>query len=240
VSLILEARVLYALARGTPRTGSHVERLQRFYAPQAQAYDAFREKLLHGRRELIDLLPTAAANRVVELGAGTGRNLELFGSRLAQLACAEAVDLCPALLAVARARLSHLPNVRVIEADATSYRAPEAVDVVYFSYALTMIPDWRAAIDNALGMLRSDGVLGVVDFHLPRLKAEEGWWSRRALGNHFWRTWFAHDGVYLSEQHLPYLRDQLRAQVCFERTSRVPFLPWLRVPYYIFVGRKRS
>jgi S-adenosylmethionine-diacylgycerolhomoserine-N-methlytransferase len=28
-----------------------------------------------------------------------------------------------------------------------------------------MIPDWRAAVDNALTMLRPNGVLGVVDFH---------------------------------------------------------------------------
>ena len=32
--------------------------------------------------------------------------------------------------------------------------APGTVDVVTFSYALTMIPDWRAAIRNAFNLLK--------------------------------------------------------------------------------------
>jgi S-adenosylmethionine-diacylgycerolhomoserine-N-methlytransferase len=238
MSPLAEARVLLALARGTSRTGSHAEQLQRFYAPQAENYDAFRERLLHGRRELVDLLPAAARDRVVELGAGTGRNLEFFGARLDQLARIEAVDLCPALLDVARRRWARRPNVRVVEADATRYVPSHQADVVYFSYALTMIPDWRAAVDNALAMLRPGGVLGVVDFHLPAPYDDEGILSRRARANRFWRAWFAHDGVRLSQEHLPYLRSRLAAEVSVERAGAVPYLPWLRVPYYILVGRK--
>ena len=46
---------------------------------------------------------------------------------------------------------------------------PEApVDVVTFSYSLTMIPDWFAAIENALRMLRPGGQIGVVDFYVSR------------------------------------------------------------------------
>ncbi len=48
-----------------------------------------------------------------------------------------------------------------------SYRPADPADCVYFSYALTMIPDWRRAIDNAIAMLAPGGTLGVVDFHLP-------------------------------------------------------------------------
>jgi len=237
VNLVAEARVLLALARGAARDGSHAERLQRFYAPQAEAYDAFRERLLHGRRELVDLLPIATGGHLVELGAGTGRTLEFFGQRLAQLASVEAVDLCPALLDVARRRLARWPNARVIEADASRYRPSHLADVVYFSYALTMIPDWRAAIDNALGMLRPGGVLGGVDFHLPGPDAQRHM-QRAARVSRFWRTWFAHDGVQLSREHLLYLRARLATEVCLERAAPVPYLPGLRVPYYIFVGRK--
>jgi S-adenosylmethionine-diacylgycerolhomoserine-N-methlytransferase len=238
MSLLADTRVLIALARGARRGGSHAERLQRFYAPQAEAYDAFRERLLHGRSELVELLPTAAGDRLVDLGAGTGRNLELFGARLAQLGQVEAVDLCSALLAVARRRLARLPNVRVIEADVTRYRPAEPADVAFFSYALTMIPDWRAAVDNALAMLRPGGILGAVDFYLPACR-DAGPLSRRAQANRLWSAWFAHDRVRLSREHLPYLRDRLHVEVCQERAGPVPYLPWVRAPYYIFVGRKR-
>jgi S-adenosylmethionine-diacylgycerolhomoserine-N-methlytransferase len=212
---LAEARVLFALARGTPRAGSHAEQLQLFYAPQAQTYDAFRERLLHGRRELVDLLPAAARDRIVELGAGTGRNLEFFGPRLEQLDQVDAVDLCPALLDVARHRWAHVPKVRVVEADA-----------------------WRSAVDNALAILRPGGTLGVVDFYLPAAHGGEGRLSRHARANRFWRAWFAHDGVRLSEEHLPYLRSHLAVDACLERAGAVPYLPWLRVPHYILVGRK--
>jgi S-adenosylmethionine-diacylgycerolhomoserine-N-methlytransferase len=239
MSLVTEARVLFALARGAQRGGSHAEQLQRFYAPQAEVYDAFRERLLYGRRELVHLLPAPAQGRVAELGAGTGRSLEFFGPRLAQLAQVEAVDLCPALLAVARRRFAHLSNVRVVEADVSRYLPSQPVDVVYFSYALTMIPDWRAAVDNALAMLRPGGVLGVVDFYLPTPNGGEKRLSRRERANRFWRGWFAHDGVHLSREHLPYLRRCLHVEVCLERAAPMPYLPWLRVPYYILVGRKQ-
>ena len=237
MNLVAEARVLLALARGAARDGSHAHRLQRFYAPQADAYDAFRERLLHGRCELVDRLPTPAGGRLVELGAGTGRTLEFFGPRLAQLATVEAVDLCPALLDVARQRLARWPNARVVEADASRYRPSQPVDAVYFSYALTMIPDWRAAIDNALAMLRPSGVLGAVDFYLPH--ADAGGRVRTATRvSRFWQAWFAHDGVHLSQEHLPHLRACLATEFCLERMAPVRYLPGLRVPYYIFVGRK--
>ena len=239
MSLLADARILVALARGASRDGSHAERLQRFYAPQAGAYDSFRDGLLHGRRELIDRLPARAGDHVIELGAGTGRTLEFFGSRLAELGMVEAIDLCPALLDVARRRLSSLPNVTVVEADVTRYRPAAPADAVYFSYALTMIPDWQAAVDNAIAMLRPGGVVGAVDFYLPTLGAGEGRLSRRSRANRFWRAWFAHDGVQLSQEHLPHLCGRLATEVRIERAGSVPYLPWLRVPHYIFIGRKQ-
>jgi S-adenosylmethionine-diacylgycerolhomoserine-N-methlytransferase len=234
VSLAADARILWSLLRGAAREGSHAQRLQRFYGPQAEGYDAFRERLLHGRRELIQRLPARRGMRVIELGGGTGRNLEFFGPRLHGFASVEVVDLCPALLAVAQRRADRLAsggrrNVAVIEADATEYRPAEAPDVVYFSYALTMIPEWRRAIDNAVAMLAPGGALGVVDFHLP---AAGGW------SNRFWRAWFGHDGVRLSEAHLPYLEERMQPVHCERSRGSVPFLPGLRVPFYVFVGCK--
>ena len=117
-----DAAVLLQLLRGLPRRGSQAERLQAFYGPQAQQYDAFRERLLHGRRELLQKLDPPAGGRMVELGAGTGRNLLFLGERLAALGQVELVDLCPALLAEARRRTAALPNVRVVEVDAVTYR----------------------------------------------------------------------------------------------------------------------
>ncbi|HYN76796.1 MAG TPA: class I SAM-dependent methyltransferase, partial [Lamprocystis sp. (in: g-proteobacteria)] len=130
-----EALVLWRLVRGQPRGGTAAERLQAFYGPQALHYDRFRERLLHGRLDLMKRLAPPVGADVIELGAGTGRNLEFLGERLTNLGSVELVDLCPALLEQARRRTSGLPNVRVVEADAVSYRPARPVDLVYFSYA---------------------------------------------------------------------------------------------------------
>jgi S-adenosylmethionine-diacylgycerolhomoserine-N-methlytransferase len=232
-----DVRVLASLVRGQPRGGTHAERLQAFYAPQAAQYDAFRERLLHGRAELMAWMDPPPGARVVELGGGTGRNLDLLGDRLDGLASLELVDLCPALLAQARLRARRLANVRVIEADATTYRPAQPADLVYFSYALTMIPEWRAALVNALAMLRPGGILGVVDFYVSERDPAPGLARHGALTRAFWPRWFGHDGVHPNPEHLPTLRRLLPDHRLMEGQGPVPYLPGVRVPYYVFVGR---
>ena len=223
-----DARILWRMARGQARHGDHAARLEAFYAPQAERYDAFRERLLHGRGELIERLEIGDGMRVVELGCGTGSSLERMGPLVSRCAGVQLVDLCPALLAVARQRAAAHHNVEVIAADATGWQPALPVDRVFLSYALTMIPDWQGAIDNALRMLKPGGRLGVVDFHLPA--------TGSALGNGFWRRWFAHDGVHLSAAHLLSLRAALPDHWAEERRAALPYLPGLDAPYYLYVG----
>ena len=232
-----DVRILMQMLRGQSRSGTHAERLQAFYAPQATRYDAFRERLLQGRRELIEQLALEPNAKVVELGGGTGRNLEYFGERLATFGSVTLVDLCPALLEQARKRLDGTSNVRVIEADATTWQPDEPVDCVYFSYSLTMIPDWREAIDNALAMLKPGGLLGVVDFYVSDADPEPGLVRHGNLSRAFWPRWFGHDGVRLNPEHLRHLRTALPDHSLQEHRAKVPYLPGLRVPYYVFVGR---
>ena len=94
------------------------------------------------------------------------------------------------------------------------------VDCVYFSYALTMIPDWRAAVANALGMLRPGGLLGVVDFYVAPRDPPAGFARHGSLAHGFWPRWFRHDGVHLDPQHLPYLLEHAEPVCCEQRRGR--------------------
>jgi S-adenosylmethionine-diacylgycerolhomoserine-N-methlytransferase len=230
--LAADARILWRLLRGQPKCGSHAERLQAFYAPQADRYDAFRARLLHGRQELIERLDLQPGSRVVELGCGTGSSLARIGERASRFASFDMVDLCPALLEVARQRAVGYEHIRVIEADATTWQPEQPVDCVFMSYALTMIPDWSRVIANARAMLAPGGRIGVVDFHLPE--------SGSQLGNALWRQWFGHDGVHLSADHLPMLKRLFAERSCTEQRAAVPYLPGFRAPYYLFVGERRN
>ena len=231
--------IVWRMLRGQPRAGSPAQRLEAFYRPQAHGYDRFRERLLHGRREMIALLAPPPGSRIVELGAGTGRNLEFFGVRLGDFASVQLVDLCPALLEQARQRCRMWSNVEVIHADATSWRPRVPVDCVYLSYALTMIPDWQAAIGNAIAMLKPGGTLGVVDFYVAARDPPPGFARHGAIARWLWPRWFAHDGVHLDAEHLLRLRERTTTLHLRESRASLPYLPGLRVPYYIHIGRKR-
>ena len=167
---------------------------------------------------------------MAELGAGTGKNIEYFGRELARFKRLDLVDLCPALLAIARRRAARRPNVKVIEADASRYRPAAALDAVLFSYSLSMMPDWRGVLDNALALLKRGGTIAVVDFTVSSTQSR---FARR-----FWQAWFGHDGVRLAPEHLTTLRDLFPVHQCEERRCTVPYLPGLTVPYYLFIGRK--
>lgn len=235
-----EIRTLARMLRGQPRSGSHAARLEAFYESQAEDYDAFRERLLHGRNHLINNLNLSPGSHVVELGAGTGRNVEFFGERVETLAQLDLVDVCKPLLEQARRRASRWPQVvRVIEADAERYRPARAVDCVYLSYSLSMTANWRKVLNNAVRMLRPGGMLGVVDFTVsdaapPPGQVRHGWFTRN-----FWPRWFAHDGVHLTPEHLRALTARTDTVCLDQNLAPVPWLPAIRVPYYVFVGRKR-
>jgi S-adenosylmethionine-diacylgycerolhomoserine-N-methlytransferase len=240
MTITADARTLWRMLCGQPSGGSLRDRLEGFYAPQARRYDAFRDGLLHGRRELIARMRLQPGTNIVELGGGTGRNIDFLGDRLAELGRYDIVELAPSMAAQARERAAGHANVRVIEADAVRFTPAEAVDGVLFSYSLTMVPDWFRAVDNAISILKPGGVLGVVDFYVSRRNPPAGRVRHGAATRILWPLWFAHDGVYLSPDHLPYLQSRLPTVYCGERLGRVPYLPGVRAPWYLFVGRKAA
>jgi S-adenosylmethionine-diacylgycerolhomoserine-N-methlytransferase len=241
MAFLSDLKVLYHLTMKPVRGQNHAARLESFYSGQASAYDDFRRRLLKGREQLWQSIDEPEGAVWVDMGGGTGANVEFFGDRLSRLGKVYVVDLSPSLLEIARQRAQDRgwENVQAIEADATVFQPPEgSADIVTFSYSLTMIPDWFAAIDNAYAMLRPGGLIGVVDFYVSRKYPQDGlkrhgWWTRS-----FWPVWFASDNVFPSPDHVPMLFRKFDPVHFDEHRGKVPYLPLVRVPYYVFVGRK--
>jgi S-adenosylmethionine-diacylgycerolhomoserine-N-methlytransferase len=239
-SFLNDIKILWHMAVTGGRGKTHEERLENFYSGQAAGYDAFRKRLLHGREELFTALPTSPGVWV-DMGAGTGENAENWGERLTDFKQVYLVDLSSSLLKVADQRIAARGwnNVSTVHADATKFLPPEgAADIVTFSYSLTMIPDWFLALDQARRMLKPGGILGVVDFFVARKWPADGLskhgWSTRT----FWPTWFANDNVFLNDDHIPYLQSRFETLSLQQHKGKVPYLPFVRAPYYQFVGRK--
>ena len=241
MSFASDIKILYHMAMRPIRGSDHAERMESFYGGQANAYDDFRRRLLHGRRNMWSSIEIPQGGRWVDMGGGTGSNLEYFNSSIHQLKKVYLVDLADSLLSVARKRVRDQGwhNVDVVSADATRFQPPgEPVDVVTFSYSLTMIPNWFAAIENAWTMLRPGGTIGVVDFYVSRKHPATGlrkhsWWTRN-----FWPVWLSSDNVFPSSDHIAMLDYRFQRSKLEENMAKIPYLPCARAPYYIFIGHK--
>jgi len=243
MGILSDLKVLYHLAVKPIRGEDHAARMESFYSGQAEAYDDFRKRLLKGRQELWDAIELPEGGLWVDMGGGTGANLENFGARIEKLSRVYVVDLSASLLEVARRRSAQRgwTNVEAVEADATSYQPADGpADIITFSYSLTMIPDWFAAIENARSILKPGGLIGVVDFYVSRKhtgagRARHSWFTRT-----FWPVWFAGDNVFPSPDHVPFLHRHFDCVHFAESRGKVPYISLVRMPYYTFVGRKRE
>jgi len=160
--------------------GSHAALMDGVYRTQRHIYDATRKYYLLGRDRLIEDLSPPPGGAVLEMGCGTGRNLVL-AARLHPQARFFGLDISEEMLISARRKIHRsglADRIEIRAADATTVDAPalfdvEAFDRVFFSYTLSMVPDWRTALARALEATAPGGTLHIVDFgqqaDMPRL-----------------------------------------------------------------------
>jgi S-adenosylmethionine-diacylgycerolhomoserine-N-methlytransferase len=156
-------------------TASHAALMDRVYRHQSAIYDATRKYFLFGRDRLIEDLDARSGCRVLEIGCGTGRNL-LEAARRYPAARFHGIDISQVMLDQARKKTG--PGITLARADATNFN-PQALfsisqfERVFISYALSMIPDWQAALHCAAAAVAPGGRLHIVDFgqqeQLPRI-----------------------------------------------------------------------
>lgn len=145
---------------------SHAALMDRTYRHQRWIYDITRKYFLFGRDHLIAHLDPPPGGSVLEIGCGTGRNLELIGRRYPDCRLF-GLDISSEMLRSAHAKLG--ARAQLAEADATEFD-PQALfgiagfDRVVLSFAISMIPDWQKALEQAIAALAAGGTLHVVDF----------------------------------------------------------------------------
>jgi S-adenosylmethionine-diacylgycerolhomoserine-N-methlytransferase len=145
--------------------------MDRIYRRQRHLYDSTRKYYLLGRDRLIERLSPPSGGRVLEIGCGTARNLVAAAGTYPQVEF-YGIDISAAMLATARAKVAHealSPRIRLACADATRFDPALLFGVpefsrIFLSYSLSMIPEWRAALGQALAWLPAGGELHVVDF----------------------------------------------------------------------------
>jgi S-adenosylmethionine-diacylgycerolhomoserine-N-methlytransferase len=160
-------------------------KMDAIYRVQRHFYDLTRRPYLLGRDVLIDELAVPSSGTVLEIGCGTARNLLCIARRYPTAQCF-GIDVSPAMLQTAAASIRREGfghRVRVESADATIFDPERLFGVVRFdrvviSYALSMIPEWKAVLRKSPELLAPKGTLHVVDFGD---QAELPGWFRQGL-----------------------------------------------------------
>jgi ubiquinone/menaquinone biosynthesis C-methylase UbiE len=240
-------------------TNSHGKDMEAFYAFQKKGYDNFREKMLHARPVLMDIIPVKQSKDMVwvDIGGGTARNIEFLPVDVIKTYFKQIVivDISKSLLEIAKQRCEQLGIsgiVRLVEFDVTDPKVfqylplPGAVDIVTMSYSLSMIPDKHTAIQHAMKLLKpnGEGFLGIADFFMNDLKDpfRKGPIKTLRKGEAFLhKQWFKQDHVHLLTSSLV---ESIKSQGTCEWDERfrggVPLMPFLRPVHGAFVCRTKQ
>jgi len=156
-----------AAARSDP-----TQKMTRMYRWTRHVYDASRRYYLLGRDRMLRQIARRPAGTVLEVGCGTARNLRVL-DRTAPHHTLYGLDASHSMLDTARTTLAKAGaqdrvalehGLAQALAPARPFDRDRPFDVIFFSYVLSMIPEWPAALRSALRHLAPGGRLYVVDF----------------------------------------------------------------------------
>lgn len=207
---------------------SHLRSMNRYYALHAKIYDPTRWMFLFDRNSIVEDMDLGPGERVLEVGCGTGANLELIRRAVGPQGEVLAVDCAESMVSRARERVRRhgWQNVSVLASEYGSEPLrPGWASAVLFSYSLSMIPEWDRALDCAQLELAQSGRIGVVDFNA----------ARDTLPSRIWARWMRVNHVHLDRPCLEGLEER------FTPRKSVVICAWRGLwTYYRFVGERRD
>jgi demethylmenaquinone methyltransferase/2-methoxy-6-polyprenyl-1,4-benzoquinol methylase len=169
------------------------DRVARFYSLLEPLYLIFPP----ARRRAVKALALEQGDTVLEIGAGTGRNFEYLVGAIGSSGRVIAVDASEGMLTEAQRLIERRrwANIELIRQDAAQLELDDEVDAVLFSLSYSVLPEPRATLKRAWGLLRPGGRVVVMDAGLTETR------FRRLLdpiarqlvklgpGNHYVRPW---------------------------------------------------
>lgn len=201
--------------------------LQSYYKLHAKIYDATRWSFLFGRGLIIDRLAAltrasgTAPQRILEIGCGTGTNLQALRAAF-PAAEISGIDLCGPMLDKARQKVGTCTLIEAAYSTPLTAGKPEApkFDAILASYALSMFnPGYLEALDCAREDLAPGGLFCLVDFHDTRFGV--------------FRNWMAANHVRMEGHLLPAMRERFKTRV---REVRSAYGGVWR--YLLYIGEK--
>jgi ubiquinone/menaquinone biosynthesis C-methylase UbiE len=150
-----------------------LDRIVHGYDRVARIYARFEPLFLifpRARRKAVAALALTPGMTVLEVGAGTGRNLPYLLDAVGTDGTVIALDASSGMLAEARKLTASRgwSNVQLLQQDAARLEIDSDVDAVLFSLSYSAMPDPQSALARAWQRLRPRGRVVVMDVGLTR------------------------------------------------------------------------
>jgi demethylmenaquinone methyltransferase/2-methoxy-6-polyprenyl-1,4-benzoquinol methylase len=182
-----------ASRRSLGEVTAQYDRVARFYRPLEPLYMI----TPLARRKGVDALILKEGDTVLEIGAGTGRNLPYLTAAVGEAGRVIALDASRGMLHEARRLVDRRgwENVELVRQDASELELDRDVDAVLFSLSYSAMPAPRPALERAWQRLRAGGRVAVMDAGLtetrlrPLLDPVARLLIRLGPGNPYSRPW---------------------------------------------------
>lgn len=116
------------------------------------------------RRKAIARLNVTVNSSVLDVACGIGSNFKLIESYLGNSGTIVGVDISSESLTIARKLVAKnkWTNVRLLNRSITEYQPKRRFDAILCTFALEIISEYQAAIDNMFELLKPDGRFAVL------------------------------------------------------------------------------
>lgn len=154
--------------------------IERTYQNWAKVYEWLTPIYLLGnekrlRQETVGSLHLQIGQTVLDVGCGTGRNFPLILEKIGPTGKLVGVDYTSDMLARAQERVGRegWQNIEVIQGDAARIELGQMFDAALSTLAISVIPDYRGALDRMLAHVKPGGWLAIGD-----AKRSSRWYGR--------------------------------------------------------------
>jgi ubiquinone/menaquinone biosynthesis C-methylase UbiE len=187
-------------------------RIARFYDAVVEPFNATL------RRYVVKVARPKEGMKVLEVGCGTGTNLELFADAGCDVA---GIDLSPSMMELAKEKLGDRADLRLVDASEMPF-ADNSFDLgLSFRTIHEMPTAVRAPVmDEIVRVTGTDGLALFIDYHPGPYRFLKGWFYRTVIyAIEFGAGWehFQNHRDFLARQGLPRLLEEHRLEVTREK-----------------------